>query len=73
MSGETEYHFLKIKKSQFIACDRKDLKEFLQIIIKLILLEENHEDYEGDMHGFFGSSITDIRYICFRFHWSEKV
>lgn len=38
MSGETEYHFLKIKKSQFMACDRKDLKEFLQIIIKLILL-----------------------------------
>jgi hypothetical protein len=42
MSGETEYHFLKIRKNQFMACDRKDLKEFLQIIIKLILLEENH-------------------------------
>jgi hypothetical protein len=42
MSGETEYHFLKIRKNQFMACNRKDLKEFLQIIIKLILLEENH-------------------------------
>lgn len=42
MSGETEYRFLKIKKNQFKVCNRKDLKEFLQIIIKLILLEENH-------------------------------
>lgn len=42
MSGEMEYCFLKIKKNQFIICNQKDLKEFLQIIIKLILLEENH-------------------------------
>lgn len=46
MSGETEYYFLKIKKNQFMleymTCNQKDIKEFLQIIIKLILLEENH-------------------------------
>ena len=46
MPGEIEYQFLKIKKNQFMleymTCNQKDLKEFLQIIIKLILLEENH-------------------------------
>jgi hypothetical protein len=46
MTGGIEYYFLKIKKNQFMleymTCNQKDLKEFLQIIIKLILLEENH-------------------------------
>ena len=43
MSGEMEYYFLKIKKNLgYMTCDQNDLKEFLQIIIKLILLEENH-------------------------------
>ena len=46
MFGEMEYCFLKIKKNQIMlghmTCDQNDIKEFLQIIIKLILLEENH-------------------------------
>lgn len=46
MSGEMEYYFLKIRKIQFVLkymnCKQIGLKEFLQIVIKLILLEENH-------------------------------
>ncbi len=50
MHWEMERYFLRIKKIHFtleyMTCNQKwfksGLKEFLQIIIKLILLEENH-------------------------------
>lgn len=46
MDAEIEYYFLKIKKNHFVleymTAIKSGLKEFLQIIIKLILLEEKH-------------------------------
>ncbi len=77
MHGEMEYYFLKIKeKSVFVRIYDAQSKWFKRIFTnnnKTDIVKRKSLDYEGEVHGVFGSSFTDIRYFCFRIHRSEKV